>query len=174
MDKLNIEKYSNKYESQVQQLIIEIQSNEFQLDIDLDRQPDLNDISNFYQQGLGNFWVALINEKVVGTISLLDIGNRQTALRKMFVDKNYRGKEYKVGQQLLDNVIEYSKIIGVEEMFLGTTEKFIAAQKFYEKNNFIEIEKECLPKAFPIMDVDVKFYKFSLQKEKIGRWKKWK
>jgi N-acetylglutamate synthase-like GNAT family acetyltransferase len=166
MDKLKIETYTNKYESQVQQLIIEIQRNEFHIDIDLERQPDLNDISNFYEQGLGSFWIALINEKVVGTISLLDIGNKQTALRKMFVDKNYRGKEYKVGQQLLDNVIEYSKIIGVREMFLGTTKKFIAAQKFYKKNNFTEIGKENLPKAFPIMDVDVKFYKLTLLKEK--------
>lgn len=163
MERLNIETYSSKYQSEVQQLILKIQQTEFNIDIDIERQPDLCDISNYYQQGLGNFWVALINEKVKGTISLLDIGNQQTALRKMFVDKNYRGKEYKIGQQLLETVIEHSKVVGVEEIYLGTTEKFIAAQKFYEKNNFKEIEKDSLPQTFPIMTVDVKFYKLTLQ-----------
>lgn len=165
MDKPNIETYSNKYESEVQHLILEIQQAEFNIDIDLEQQPDLSNISKFYQTGLGNFWVAIINNKVIGTIALLDIGNKQTALRKMFVDKSFRGKEYKIGQQLLEKAIEHLKVVGAEGIFLGTTEKFIAAQKFYEKNNFIEIKKESLPKAFPIMKVDVKFYKLTLLNE---------
>jgi hypothetical protein len=45
---------------------------------------------------------------------------------------------------------------------LGTTEKFKAAQKFYERNGFEEIEKESLPKEFPIMSVDIKFYRFTV------------
>lgn len=160
-----IEIYSNKYQSEVQQLILEIQQTEFNIDIDIERQPDLKDISNYYQQGLGNFWIALIDEKVIGTISLLDIGNNQTALRKMFVDSRFRGKEHKVGQQLLDTVIAHSKMAGIVEIYLGTTEKFVAAQRFYEKNNFAEIQKDKLPKAFPIMTVDVKFYKLTLPKQ---------
>jgi hypothetical protein len=39
----------------------------------------------------GNFWVALYEGKVVGNISLLDIGNQQVALRKMFVEKEFQG-----------------------------------------------------------------------------------
>ena len=31
-----------------------------------------------------------------------------------------------------------------------------------KKNGFVEIEKRELPKAFPIMEVDVKFYKYSV------------
>ncbi len=38
---------------------------------------------HFDQTGKGNFWVALYDDKVVGTISFLDIGNHQVALRKM-------------------------------------------------------------------------------------------
>jgi N-acetylglutamate synthase-like GNAT family acetyltransferase len=48
----------------------------------------------------------------------------------------------------------------ITEIYLGTTEKFIRAQRFYENNGFIEIQKQELPKNFPVMDVDVKFYKF--------------
>lgn len=162
MEELNIEIFSDKYKNAVQDLILDIQKNEFQIDIDLERQPDLYEISSFYQIGKGNFWVAKVGEKVVGTISLLDIGNRQTALRKMFVHKNYRGKEYKIGQKLLDTLIEYSRNIGISDIYLGTTEKFIAAQRFYDKNKFIEVEKNNLPRDFPIMTVDVKFYRLAL------------
>jgi N-acetylglutamate synthase-like GNAT family acetyltransferase len=50
----------------------------------------------------------------------------------------------------------------ISEIFLGTTEKFIRAQRFYEKNDFAEIQKQQLPKEFPVMEVDVKFYRYSL------------
>ncbi len=118
----------------------------------------------FYQIKNGNFWIAIINKLVVGTIALLDIGNRRCALRKMFVLSKYRGKEFGVGQQLLNAFFEWAKNNNYEEIFLGTTEKFTAAQRFYEKNGFKQIEKDTLPKEFPIMAVDVKFYKFVMDK----------
>lgn len=164
MQELEIEVYTDKYKTSIQALILDIQKGEFDIDIDLDRQPDLHDISNFYQHNLGNFWIAKCEEKVVGTIALLDIGNKQAALRKMFVDKNFRGKEYKLGQRLLDTLMSYAMHVNIEEIYLGTTEKFIAAQRFYEKNKFIEIGKNNLPIKFPIMSVDVKFYKINISK----------
>lgn len=162
MSNINIEMYTKTYQHEVQQLILEIQKNEFQIDIDLERQPDLQAIESYYQRGSGNFWVAKYGERVVGTISLLDIGNNQVALRKMFVQKDYRGKDYQVGQTLLDNLVRYARDAGIKEIYLGTTEKFIAAQRFYEKNGFAEIEKQDLPLLFPIMTVDVKFYRLHL------------
>ncbi|MES1217848.1 MAG: GNAT family N-acetyltransferase, partial [Bacteroidota bacterium] len=39
---------------------------------------------------------------------------------------------------------------------------FIAAQRFYEKNGFKEIRKQELPETFPVMEVDIKFYRFSV------------
>jgi len=125
-------------------------------------QPDLNEIPGFYQTNSGNFWIATIDDKIIGTISLLDIGHRKAALRKMFVDKNYRGKESGGGQRLLNTLSDWARHKGFTEIFLGTTEKFIAAQRFYEKNGFKEIEKQELPGAFPVMEVDSKFYRFSV------------
>ena len=49
----------------------------------LETQPDLAIIETFYQHEKGNFWVATVDRKVVGTIALVHIGNRQGALRKM-------------------------------------------------------------------------------------------
>jgi hypothetical protein len=51
---------------------------------------------------------------------------------------------------------------GLWEVYLGTTEKFFAAHRFYEKNGFREIAQTKLPASFPIMTVDTKFYSRSL------------
>jgi N-acetylglutamate synthase-like GNAT family acetyltransferase len=120
----------------------------------------LNEIPGIYQINNGNFWIATLDKIVIGTIGLLDIGSGRGALRKMFVKREYRGKEFSVGQGLLSTLFEWAKQKGFSEIFLGTTEKFIAAHRFYEKNGFTPIEKELLPKEFPIMKVDVKFYKY--------------
>ena len=62
----------------------------------------------------------------------------------------------------MNNLIDWARNRKISELLLGTTEKFIGAQRFYEKNGFIETPKEHLPKEFPVMDVDVKFYRLSL------------
>ena len=162
MSEVNIEIYMDINKKDVADLILHIQNIEFGIPITLEMQPDLNEIPGFYQINNGNFWVAKIDNKIIGTISLLDIGNRKGALRKMFVDKNYRGKEFGVGQKLLNTLVDWGKSKGFTEIFLGTTEKFIAAQRFYEKNGFKEIEKQELPETFPVMEVDIKFYRFSV------------
>ena len=89
---VEIKIYSEIYRDQVARLILSIQQTEFQIPITLQDQPDLSDISNFYQKNNGNFWVAVLENIVIGTIALLDIGNNSGALRKMFVDANYRVK----------------------------------------------------------------------------------
>ena len=163
MSELTIETYTDTYKNDVADLILHIQNVEFGIPITLELQPDLNEIPGFYQTNNGNFWIAKIDDKIVGTISLLDIGGRKGALRKMFVDKDYRGKEFGIGQKLLNILIDWARQKGFTEIFLGTTEKFIRAQRFYEKNGFKEIEKQELPKTFPIMEVDIKFYRLLVE-----------
>lgn len=159
---IKIDEFSSQYQEDILGLIVSIQQQEFGIDITAEDQPDLCDIPDFYQKGNGNFWVAVLNEKVIGTLSLLDIGNDQAALRKMFVHKKYRGKNYKVALMLLDRLFIWARSNRVKEIYLGTTPKFLAAHKFYEKNDFKEIKKHDLPCTFPIMKVDTKFYTFKL------------
>ena len=157
--KMIIEEYTDKYKNEVVKLIVDIQRQEFGVDLTVENQPDLQKIPTYYQINNGNFWIAKNENGVIGTISLLDIGNNQGALRKMFVAKNYRGKDFGVGQKLLETLFLWANKKGIKEIFLGTTEQFVGAQKFYEKNGFVELNKNDLPKNFPIVPVDVKFYK---------------
>ncbi|MBU0755372.1 MAG: GNAT family N-acetyltransferase [Planctomycetes bacterium] len=149
-------------EQQVVDLIVSIQQKEFNIPITAEDQPDLQNIPNYYQKNRGNFWVALHNEDVVGTISLLDIGNGRSALRKMFVHQHYRGPEKGTARNLLKTLLDWAKLKRFREIYLGTTPQFLAAHRFYEKNGFIAISKEDLPESFPIMEVDTKFYKYEL------------
>ena len=162
MSKIQIEIFQKKYQEQVIELILAIQTQEFDMPIALKDQPDLLEISNFYQQGLGNFWVALDDDKVVGTIALIDIGDAKVALRKMFVHADYRGKEWGIAKILLDAAIAASKVKAVHSIYLGTTAFFLAAQRFYEKNGFYEMAKTALPESFPVMPLDTKFYRLDL------------
>lgn len=140
-------------------VILPIQQSEFGIPITLEAQPDLQDIQGFYQRGNGGFWVAESQGAVVGTVALLDIGNGQAALRKMFVAKSHRGGGYGVAKDLIANLLEWCRARGVGEIYLGTTAAFLAAHRFYEKNGFTELAKSDLPGAFPVMAVDTKFYK---------------
>lgn len=159
---IEIHPYINEYRDSVIDLICTIQRDEFAVNITLNDQPDLKKIESFYQNASGNFWMAFVNDELAGTIALLDIGNHQGALRKMFVKEKFRGKEYGVGLLLLKTLLNWSKEKGYKEIFLGTTEKFLAAHRFYEKNGFEEIEKGKLPENFPVVNVDVKFYLYKL------------
>lgn len=123
-------------------------------------QPDLFTIEDFYQTGNGNFWVALYDDKIVGTISLLDIGNHQVALRKMFVDKEFRGGKFKTSSLLLNTAIKWAREKSIKDVYLGTTPQFLAAHRFYEKNGFTSIGLKDLPESFPVLQVDKKFYKY--------------
>jgi N-acetylglutamate synthase-like GNAT family acetyltransferase len=150
----------------VLELILKIQREEFGIQISADQQPDLREIPSFYQVDHGNFWVALsADDQLVGTIALLDIGSSRAALRKMFVDRAHRGGESGVANRLLETLVGWSSARSIREIYLGTTSKFHAAHRFYEKNDFEEIAKAALPPAFPIMEVDTKFYRRTLHSD---------
>lgn len=159
-EEIVVQPYSEKFKDDIINLILDIQQNEFQIPIQKEDQPDLSDIPGFYQKGVGNFWVALCDNQLAGTISLLDIGNNQAALRKMFVKASYRGNKYNAAKSLLQTSIEWAKQHKITAIYLGTTEKFMAAHKFYAKNGFEQIAAGDLPASFPIMQVDTKFYKY--------------
>lgn len=159
---INARPYTQEDQPDVVELILSIQQREFGVSIGLEDQPDLLNIPSFYQQGNGNFWVAQDEHELAGTIALLDIGNQQVALRKMFVKAGYRGAEEGVSKRLLDTALRWCQRRGITDIYLGTTAQFLAAHRFYEKNGFALIHKATLPEGFPIMAVDTRFYRLTL------------
>ena len=142
-------------------LILAIQRGEFGLAITAADQPDLADIPSFYQAGAGQFWVAERDGALVGTIALKDIGDRAAALRKMFVAPEARGASGVAGP-LLAAALDHARARDLAEIYLGTTDRFLAAHRFYEKHGFVRVAPEALPPAFPRMAVDTVFYRLTL------------
>lgn len=158
---MTIRQFVEGDETRIIDLILPIQTEEFGIPITADDQPDLKNIRAFYCKGNGNFWVAVEQGSIVGTIALIDIGNSQVALRKMFVKREFRGKEQGIAQRLTDTVFEWCRQKKVTDIFLGTIEPFKAAQRFYERNGFVFVEPEKLPPNFPRMAVDNMFYHYT-------------
>lgn len=162
MQEIVITAFADADREGVLNVILPIQQQEFGIPITEADQPDLTSIPEFYQSGTGGFWVARSDGEVVGTAGLKDIGSGQTALRKMFVAASFRGRELGVASKLLDVLLAHARARSVAKVFLGTTDKFLAAHRFYEKKGFKELQQADLPKAFPVMAVDSKFYVLSI------------
>jgi N-acetylglutamate synthase-like GNAT family acetyltransferase len=163
-NQLCIKLVGNAHSRQIIDLILPIQQIEFGVPITIEDQPDLLDIESNYHATGGNFWAVFNDEKVIGTIALIGIGNEQGVIRKMFVNKDFRGREYGIAQQLLDNLIVYCQAENITDLYLGTVDILKAAMRFYEKNNFVKIEKQNLPATFPLMSADNVFYHLEIKK----------
>lgn len=155
---ITIQPFENQDTEQIVDLILTIQQKEFNVPITINEQQDLLNIASFYQQQKGNFWVAKHEGNVVGTIALIDCGESIGAIRKMFVKKEFRGKEFGIAQRLLGILLSVGQEAEMGTIYLGTIERLQAAIRFYERNEFTLIAKENLPTVFPIMAVDTHFF----------------
>lgn len=153
---ISIVTYTHEYKESALKLIRTILDDEFCYGNI--KRPDLYDISNFYQGELSNFWVAIDeNKNVVGTIAFRNYGNGIGHLKRMYVAKDFRGTG--LATKLLETLLEFAKQNNFREIYLATNEKMVAANKFYQKAGFQQIE--ALPENIPPMDDNI-FYKMVL------------
>lgn len=161
---IEIVPFNNTLTNDIVSLILNIQQNEFNIQITLADQPDLLTIESFYQSNNGNFWCAIDNhsKKLVGTIALIDVGYNFGTIRKMFVRADYRGKEKNIASILLETLENHARLNGLNALYLGTKDVLLAAQAFYVKKGFYLIDESELPAKFPRMVVDNRFFKKEL------------
>jgi len=117
----------------------------------------------------GNFWVATKNGNVIGTIGLMDHGGNGASMHRFCVNKDFRGKEKGVSAKLFSTLLEYATSHDCKKIFLGTALDAKAAIKFYERNGFVKIEFEALPKDVAEnghLSHDEVFYELDLEEEK--------
>jgi len=157
-----IESFAPKYQAGLISMIERIQVAEYHLPIEESQRKELTSIPNTFQNGAGNYWVALFNEKVIGSIAVMDIGHNAFELRDVFLDTEYRGPITNFAIKLLNTVIDWSREHQFNTLYLGTTLFFNRAHRFYEKNGFVEISRNAMPPYCKPMDCDKKFYRLAL------------
>lgn len=130
--------------------------------VSLKDQPDLLCIREKYIDAGGNFWVALADGKIAGSIGLMNGGSGIGILKKFFVYEPYRGYPHHLGQRLYRVLISCASKQGYKQIILDTPKNTCRAHNFYKKAGFHKIEKTDLPflYAYPYADSD--FFRLNL------------
>ena len=153
---MRIETYSGKYDEGIVSLILNIQDNEAHIGLSLQEQPDLLDIHRSYQKTGGEFWIALAEDTVIGTIGLMVKEKHCAVLKKFFAKKEFRSK--RVGLALYQELLQFAGRTGVQTIVLDTPAVARASHRFYEKAGFHKISASELPIAYAYPDRDSILY----------------
>lgn len=157
---MQIETYSGKYDDEIISLILNIQNNESKINLSLEEQPDLLDIHRNYQQNGGEFWIAVADGKVIGTIGLMMKEKNCAIMKKFFVKKEFRSQ--KIGLALYNELITFAGEHYVKHIILDTPSVAHASHKFYEKAGFYKISVNELPVEYTYPDRDCYLYMLDL------------
>ena len=153
---MKIETYSGKFDDEIITLILSIQNDEAKIGLSLQEQPDLLDIHRCYQQSGGEFWIALSDGVVIGTIGLMLKKDHCAVMKKFFVKKAFRSK--KIGLALYNELLKYAISKDVHNIILDTPAVAHASHRFYEKAGFYRISTAELPVPYVYPDRDSILY----------------
>ena len=87
----------------------------------------------------GFIFFAKLNDIIVGTVALIN-EKEDFELSKMAVSPQYQGQ--KIGQQLMDYCIRFSKKQGWDKIMLYSNRSLVPAIKMYKKVGFKEVALE--------------------------------
>ncbi len=153
--------FEEKYKSEVIDLILSIQNGEANINLPIEEQPDLNCITKAYINKDGNFWLALENEQVIGSIGLMKVDKDWSVLKKFFVRQDYRSK--KVGLALYERLLDFARSKGYRHVILDTPSVAVKSHSFYERAGFKKIQKSDLPITYIYPDRDSILYKLDIR-----------
>lgn len=140
MTKLVIRQYRPSDKEEVFQLHVRALKNEDAYLYTGKWEKDFEDIEGIYLNNRGEFLVGTIDNKIVAMGGLRKMTNDIVELRRMRVDPVFQRKGY--GQMILD-VLEKSALeLEYKIIELNTSLKQLPAQKFYEKNGYVELKRE--------------------------------
>ena len=99
----------------------------------------LNDPEEYVLKNGGKIFIALYENKVVGTCGYLNFGNGIFEMIKMAVDEQYRG--LKIGDEIGKVSVQKMKEFGAKTIFLySNTKGSSAAINLYRKLGFTEVD----------------------------------
>jgi ribosomal protein S18 acetylase RimI-like enzyme len=100
---------------------------------------DLFTIKETYLDKGGEFFVALLNNEIIGMGGLLKVNNQTAEVKRMRVSIKYQNQS--IGSLILESLIQKAKKLGYKKIVLDTTENMLAAQRLYEKFGFKEFKR---------------------------------
>ena len=86
----------------------------------------------------GQVFFALENQKVIGTVAMINSSDDRFELAKMTVREDFRGKG--IANMLMDECLKFAKENKANEIFLISNDSLTIARNLYDKYGFKEVE----------------------------------
>lgn len=121
--------YEKKYENELMKFILDICVKEFGIDE--------------YEQALINHvkdnefiktWLVVENKQIVATICYSERSNEIAEIKKLYIKESHRRNG--LGKILVDKAVEHIKKCNYKSIYVGTSDHFKNAIKFYKKYGF--------------------------------------
>lgn len=100
---------------------------------------DLHHIEQVYIENGGEFLVGVCDDQLVAMGALV-VGADKAEVKRMRVHPDHQRRGF--GQAVLQQLEERARELGYQSVFLETTAQQEAAQHFYTKNGYDEIERK--------------------------------
>ncbi|MBC2328508.1 GNAT family N-acetyltransferase [Listeria swaminathanii] len=157
---MEIKHFANnpKHLAELVDLINYCQNIEADLDIKMAEQADIFEIEDYYQKQGGQFWIALHDNKIVGSIALLPFDKETVILKKFFTYPEFRGNPMRLGHNLFDAFYAFYTANDFSRIILDTPENEKRSHYFYEKQGFQQIAREALDIDYPFPDRNSRIY----------------
>ncbi len=140
--KVEIVEYKEQFAADFAQLNFEWLEKYFYIE-EYDREV-LTNPKHYILDKSGQIYMALVDDKVVGTVALIYREGGVYELSKMAVSPNYQG--LRIGQKLMYYCINKAAEMGLDRLFLDSNTKLTPAITLYHKVGFKEIP---VPKDTP-------------------------
>lgn len=145
---ISIIQFEEQYTQDVIDLVLHFQNDGTRPLVTVDDQPDLLNIIDSYINKGGNFWIAIENNKLLGSIGIMPYNSEIAILKKFFVYEKYQGEPHHLGQKLYSYLLNFAKSKNIKTILLDTPYNTVRAHKFYEKAGFTKIKESELPITF--------------------------
>ena len=86
----------------------------------------------------GQIFFALENQKVIGTVAMINSSDDRFELAKMTVQEDFRGKG--IANMLMDECLKFAKENKANEIFLISNDSLTIARNLYDKYGFKEVD----------------------------------
>jgi len=86
----------------------------------------------------GQVFFALENQKVIGTVAMINSSENRFELAKMTVQEDFRGKG--IANMLMDECLKFAKENKANEIFLISNDSLTIARNLYDKYGFKEVD----------------------------------
>ena len=133
--RLEIIEYKDKYKEIYKELAMEW-LNKYNL-YEHEDELILNNPEKLILNKGGYIFLAKLNEKVIGTVSLIPVENGVFELAKLAVTKNYQNNG--IAKELIEKAIQTAKKEDAEKLLLYSNSKLEKAYHLYKKYGFKEI-----------------------------------